>query len=62
MIIMGCPGGKINMAAVSAKRSIPGDLDAIDGIQILIKGPKNHNDQYISRKVFFGAIASYLRS
>ena len=24
MFIMGCPGGKINMAAVSAKRSIAG--------------------------------------
>ena len=29
MIIMGCPGGKINMAAVSAKRSMP-DTGACD--------------------------------
>ena len=30
MFIMGCPGGKINMAAVSAKRSMKNIFDNLD--------------------------------
>ena len=36
MFIMGCPGGKINMAAVSSKRS-------------MIKQTKEHRDHHSSR-------------
>ena len=59
MFIMGCPGGKINMAAVSAKRGVAGHLRILmihcGGIFKHECSIKRHNySWFVDDRKFFG--------